>query len=275
MSLRSAGRAGRWLLAWALAMGVVAAAAPAWAQSSPDASPVAAGTVTVAAAADLVFALDELNAQVQAAHPGATVKVTTGASGNLFAQIRQGAPFDVFLSADMNFPRELVKAGAADETSLRAYAVGHLVLWTTKTNVPVQQGLAILTNAAVGRIALANPATAPYGRAAKAALTNAGLWEAVQPKLVLGENIAQTAQFVQTGNADAGLVSLSLVSAPKLAGVGVWWPVPETAHPRLEQGAILTARGATNGLARAYLAFLGSDTARVVLDRFGFRRPTP
>ncbi len=271
MSFLPVGKAGWRSLA--LALGVIAVAALSWSAAAVDATPSATGTITVAAAADLIFAFDELNAKFQAAHPGTTVKVTTGASGNLFAQIKQGAPFDVFLSADMNFPRELVKAGAADERSLATYAIGHLVLWTTKTNLPVRQGLAVLTNAAIGRIALANPATAPYGRAARAALTNAGLWDLVQPKLVLGDNIAQAAQFVQTGNADVGLVSLSLVSAPKLAGVGVWWPVPEEAYPRLEQGAILTARGATNDLARAYLTFLGSDIARVVLDRFGFRRP--
>ncbi len=271
MSFLPVGKAGWRSLA--LAFGVIAVAALSWSAAAVDTPPSATGTITVAAAADLIFALDELNAKFQAIHPGTAVKVTTGASGNLFAQIRQGAPFDVFLSADMNFPRELVKTGAADERSLASYAIGHLVLWTTKTNLPVRQGLAVLTNATIGRIALANPATAPYGRAARAALTNAGLWEAVQPKLVLGDNIAQTAQFVQTGNADVGLVSLSLVSAPKLAGVGVWWPVPEDAYPRLEQGVILTARGATNDLARAYLTFLGSDTARVVLDRFGFRRP--
>jgi molybdate transport system substrate-binding protein len=231
------------------------------------------GEIKVAAASDLTFVLEELNAAFRAAHADTTVKVTTGASGSLFAQLKQGAPFDVFLSADLNFPRELVKAGVAEEASLTTYAVGHLVLWTTKTNVSVTSGFAILTNPLVTRVAIANPATAPYGRAAKAALTHAGVWDAVQPKLVLGENIAQTAQFVQSGNVDAGLVGLSLVSAPKLAGVGTWWPVPESAHPRLEQGGVLTAHGATNELARAYLQFLRSEPARAIFDRFGFRLP--
>lgn len=232
-----------------------------------------AAEVRVAAAADLTFALEELKPVFAAERLGATLVVTTGSSGSLFAQIQNGAPFDVFLSADLEFPRRLAAAGAAEEASLRRYAVGHLVLWTTRTNVAVTNSLAVLTNAAVRRVAIANPATAPYGRAARAALTNAALWDAVQPKLVLGDNIAQTAQFVETGTVDAGLVGLSLVSAPRLQGKGTWWPLPDGAHPPLEQGAILTARGATNAAARAFLDFLGSENARAVLGRFGFRLP--
>jgi molybdate transport system substrate-binding protein len=173
----------------------------------------------------------------------------------------------------MEFPRRLAAAGAAEAASLRRYAIGHLVLWTTRTNVAVTNGLSVLTNEAVRRVAIANPATAPYGRAARAALTNAALWDAVQPKLVLGDNIAQTAQFVETGTVDAGLVGLALVSAPRLQGKGVWWPLPDGAHPPLEQGGILTARGATNAAARAFLDFLGTEKARAVLGRFGFRLP--
>lgn len=229
------------------------------------------GEVAVAAASDLVFVLEELNHAFSQTHPESSVRVSTGASGSLFAQLRQGAPFDVFLSADHEFPRELARLGLADTNTLFTYAIGHLVLWTTRTNVPVEQGLSILTNDAIRRVAIANPLTAPYGRAARAALTNAGVWPVVEPRLVIGENIAQTAQFVQTGAVDAGLVGLSLVTAPRLRGVGRWWPVPEATHPRLEQGGILTQRGATNETAKAYLDFLRSPAARVIFDRYGFR----
>jgi len=232
-----------------------------------------AGTVSIAAASDLVFCLEELNAHFQKRHPTAKIHISAGSSGNFFAQIQRGAPFDVFLSADMRYPRELARAGQADVTSLTPYAIGRIVLWTLKTNLSVTNGLSILTNATVRKFAIASPEHAPYGQAARAALLRAKLWDLLQPKIVLGENIAQAAQFVQTGNVDAGMVALSLVSAPKLKNVGMWWLVPETMHPRLEQGAVLTQRGATNALARSYLEFLQSKEARVLFDRFGFRLP--
>jgi len=230
--------------------------------------------VSIAAAGDLTFCLDELNAQFRKVHSNVTLTVTVGASGNFFAQIQRGAPFDVFLSADMNYPRELVRAGKADGKSLTRYAVGHIVLWTVKPHLVVTNGLGVLTNAGVRKIAIASPEHAPYGRAAKAALEKAGLWNALQSRIVIGENIAQTAQFVESGNVDAGIVALSLVSAPKLKGVGAWWPVPEELHPRLEQGAVLTRRAETNAAARVYLDFLRSDEARAVFNRFGFRLPS-
>ncbi|MEI9960048.1 MAG: molybdate ABC transporter substrate-binding protein [Limisphaerales bacterium] len=196
-----------------------------------------------------------------------------GSSGNFFAQIQRGAPFDVFLSADASYPQKLIESKTADAASLTPYAVGRLVLWTMNTNLLVTDGLNVLTNVSVRKIAIASPEHAPYGRAAKAALESVKLWEPLQPKIVLGENIAQTAQFVQTGNADAGLIALSLVSAPKLKNVGRWWLVPETLHPRLEQAAVLTMQGAENPDARAYLEFLRSPAARKVFDQFGFRLP--
>lgn len=233
----------------------------------------AAESVSIAAASDLVFCLEELGRAFTNAHPTVTLKTSTGASGNFFAQIKNGVPFDVFLSADMNYPRELIKAGAAEEGTLMQYAVGHLVLWTTRTNVSVTNGLASLRYPAIKRIAIANPEHAPYGRAARAALQHAGLWDALQPRLVLGENIAQTAQFVQSGNADAGIVGLSLVSSPRLKNVGRWIAVPPESHPPLEQGAVLTARAKGNAAAREFLKFLGTKHAREIFDAYGFRLP--
>ncbi len=233
----------------------------------------AAETVSIAAASDLVYCLDDLNAAFQKAHPDIALTSATGASGNIFAQIKNGAPFDIFLSADVNYPRELIKAGLADEKSLQPYAIGHLVIWTVREGVDLSAGLPALAAADLRKVAIANPEHAPYGRAAKAALENAKLWDTIKDKIVYGENIAQTAQFVETGNADAGIVALSLVLSPKLAKKGTWVEVPENAFPRLEQAAILTKKGAANPAAATYLEFLRSQEARAIFEKFGFRLP--
>jgi molybdate transport system substrate-binding protein len=234
-------------------------------------SSLRAEPLSVAAASDLVFCLEELNAVFREAHPGVALKSSTGASGSLFAQIQNGAPFDVFLSADIRYPRELIKAGLAEEKSLQIYAIGHLVVWTNTAGVDVSGGLKALTAPSVQKIAIANPEHAPYGRAAKAALEEAALWDKVKDRLVFGENIAQTAQFIETGNADAGIVALSLVMSPRLAKTGRWTPVPAEMSPRLEQAAVLTKRGRSNPTAARYLAFLASEEARAVFDRYGFQ----
>jgi molybdate transport system substrate-binding protein len=231
------------------------------------------GTLQIAAAADLVFCLDRLNAEFKKAHPGVDLKVSTGSSGNFFAQIQNGAPFDVFLSADMKYPRDLAKAGLADEKTLTQYAVGRIVLWTTWPDVDLSKGLESLRADKIRKFAIANPDHAPYGRAAKAALEHEKLWEAVQPKLVLGENIAQTAQFVQTGNAEAGIVALSLVLAPVNKGLGKYQEIPAAFYPPLEQGLIITKYGGANPLAAKYLEFLRSKEARAIFDEYGFRLP--
>ena len=152
--------------------------------------------------------------------------------------------------------------------------MGHLALWSTNPAVDPAKGLAVLTDPQVKKLAIANPEHAPYGRSAKAALQQAGLWDKLQDKIVLGENIAQTAQFVQSGNADAGLVAYSPASsAPKLAGVGRYWLLPEDAYPRQEQGVVITKHGAGNPLAARYLAFLASPAAHKVFEQYGFLLP--
>lgn len=233
------------------------------------ASPV----VHVAAASDLVFCMEDLNHQFTNANPHVSVKTSVGSSGSFFSQIRNGAPFDVFLSADMGYPEDLIKAGAADETSLFQYAVGGLALWTVKTNLALTNGLLALRDPAAKRIAIANPEHAPYGRAARAALHHAGIWDAVQPRLVFGENISQTAQFVQLGHADAGIVSLSLVMSPKLTNTGRWIEIAPESYPPLKQGGVLTRRGMKNQSARDYLKTLQSARAREIFDRHGLRLP--
>lgn len=235
-------------------------------------SPARAEEVSIAAASDLTRCLEELNAAFTKEHPDATLKVSNGSSGNFFAQIKNGAPFDVFLSADMSYPKQLADAGLADKNSITLYAVGRIVLWSTNKNIDITRGLDLLKDAdLIKKIAIANPDHAPYGRAAKAALEHFGLWESVQPRLVLGENISQTAQFVQTGNADVGFVALSLVLDPKQEKQPPYFLIPTDSYPPLEQGAVLTNAGAAKPLAKAYLEFLRGDVARKIFDRYGFR----
>ena len=231
--------------------------------------------VIVAAAADLTYCLEDLNAAFKKTHPEAEIKVSSGSSGNFATQIRNGAPFEVFLSADSGFPRDLVKAGLADEKSMAIYAVGRLVLWTAQPEVvDITRGLEILRkDEPVKKLAVANPDHAPYGRAAKQALEHDKLWEVVQPRIVLGENIAQTAQFVATGNADAGIVALSLVVAGKLSKIGKWQEIPADKYAPLEQAVVLTRKGLDNPLAKSYLDFLRTPEAREIFDRYGFRLP--
>jgi len=233
----------------------------------------ATGALTIAAASDLSLCLDELDGKFRQTHLDVDLKASTGSSGNFLAQIRNGAPFDVFLSADMSYPKELVRAGLADESSLTLYATGYIVLWTTNPAVDLSKGLAALSGDSIKKIAIANPDVAPYGRAAKAALQSAGVWDAVKSKLVLGENIAQTAQFVQSGNVDAGIVALSFVKAPTIAGSGHYFPIPENLYPTLEQGAVITAKGKDNPAAKQYIEFLRSAEARAVFDKYGFLLP--
>jgi molybdate transport system substrate-binding protein len=236
--------------------------------------PALARPLLVAAASDLGYCIDELVGAYRKTAPDVEPKVSLGASGNFFAQIRNGAPFAVFLSADMDYPRQLARLGAADGATLLPYAIGRLALWSLDPQVDPQRGLAALVgDARVKRLAIANPATAPYGRAAKAALERDGLWDKVQIKLVIGENIAQTAQFVQTGNAQAGIVSLATLQGSKLKGVGRHALLPMAGLAPIEQGAIVTKAGAANPHAAGFVRFLASNEARAILARNGFGLP--
>ncbi|HVW21084.1 MAG TPA: molybdate ABC transporter substrate-binding protein [Opitutaceae bacterium] len=233
----------------------------------------AAGRVGVAAAANLTYVLEPLDAAFARARPDVAVVPTLGSSGNLLAQIRNGAPFDLFLSADMDFPRKLIAAGGAEASSLRVFAIGKLALWTTRPEVGLESIAGAVRSARVRRLAVANPRTAPYGRAALEVLAKLGLSELAGPKLVTGENVTQAAEFVSTGNADAGFVALSLLLAPRLRGQGRWIEVPASLYSPIEQGAVLTRRGGANPAARSYLEFLSGPEAREIFGRFGYARP--
>jgi molybdate transport system substrate-binding protein len=227
-------------------------------------------SLAVAAAANLRPALETLARAFEAERPGVEVRVTFGASGTLHAQIVAGAPFDVFFSADRASPRALVAEGLAEREEV--YALGRLVLWVPNGS-PLdlaRDGLAALARPGVRRVAIPNPALAPYGRAAEAALRAGGVWEAVRPKLVLGESVAQTAQFAHSGAADAAFVPRSLALLPALAAAGRAVDVP---HPPVEQGAAVLARARDPALARAFLAFVRGEKGRALLAAAGYGLP--
>lgn len=231
-----------------------------------------AAALTIAAAADLRFALDEVLVPFRAARAGTRIDVIYGSSGKLATQIRNGAPFDLLLSADREFADALHRDGFAGGAP-RPYAVGRLAVWSTDASLGRLPLPDLVRHPRMQRLAIANPEHAPYGRRAMEALRSQGLWEAAQPKLVLGENIAQAAQFVQSGAAQAGIVALSLVLAPALAGQGAYTRVPEAWHSPLEQSMVVTRRAVDNPLAHAFVAHLESRAARATLARFGFALP--
>jgi molybdate transport system substrate-binding protein len=227
--------------------------------------------VRVAAAADLAFAFDDLAELVAEEHPDIELAVTYGSSGTFLQQIRNGAPFDLYLSADLEYPRRLVDDGLAADSDLFQYAVGRLVLWTPEGSaVDPAGGLSVLADPRVQRVSIANPEHAPYGQAAVAAMRSQGVYDAAAPKLVLGENVAQAAEFVQSGNADAGVVAMSLVLGAPLREVGRWAEVPLEDFPRLEQGGVVLASARDVEAARAVRDTVLSPAGRAVLDRYGF-----
>lgn len=255
-----------------LALGLVLPAAAAGAARAP--ADVGRRTLSVAVAASLKPAAEALGRGFEAEHPGVAVVLTTGASGALAAQIREGAPFDLLLSADRDYPARLVEAGLARAEDERVYALGGLVAWTPPgaTLDLERRGLAALADPAVRRVAIANPAVAPYGRAAERALEAAGVLDAVRGKLVLGTSVAQAAQFATTGAADAALLPRSLVSGPALSA-GRWWAIPRALAPPVEQSAVVVSGAREAELARAFLAWLGGEKGRAVLLKYGYGLP--
>lgn len=235
--------------------------------------PLRAEQIHVAAAADLRFAMDEIVALFRKAHPDAGVEVSYGSSGKFYAQIRNGAPFDLFFSADIELPEKLVKAGLASP-EVRPYALGRIVVWRPGSDAPPLT-LADLARPEIRRIAIANPKHAPYGMRAVEALTAAQVRDAVESRLVLGENIAQTAQFVQTGNADAGIIALSLALAPAFAGKGSYTLIPDTMHQPLRQGFVILRHGEDKALARTFADFFADADVRRIMSRYGFSMPAP
>jgi molybdate transport system substrate-binding protein len=230
--------------------------------------------LVVAAAADLSSALKDIGSSFEK-KTGIRLKLSFGASGALTQQIQNGAPFDVFFSADMDYPRQLIAANDADAASLYQYAVGKLVLWVpADSTLDVEhQGMNILLDPAVKKIAIANPQHAPYGRAAVAALKHAVLYDRVSDRIVMGENVSQAAQFAESGNAQAGFVALAHAKAPSMQGKGKYWEVPQDYYPPLAQGAVIVSRSTQKKEAQAFLDYLKTKEAADTLRGYGFTLP--
>ncbi len=236
-----------------------------------------AQTLRVAAASDLRWALEDLRAIYEKDHLGTKIAVTYGSSGNFHAQLLNQAPFDLFLSADVSYPENLVQRGFGLKDSLFIYGIGRVVLWVPNASpVKVEKlGLTALKQPIVKKIALANPKHAPYGRAAEAAIRKAGMWEELQDKLVLGENISQTAQFTQSGAADIGFIAFSLVIAGPMKDRGRWWMIPQEDHPLIEQGGVILTWAQDPVLARGFRDFMMSPSGLGIMQRYGFSRKAP
>jgi molybdate transport system substrate-binding protein len=268
------GRLFRRLLATALlSLAAHATTASAGSGSATDAKD-ASTTALVAAASDVTFALDEILADFRA-ETGFDVRVTYGSSGNFARQIEQGAPFDLFLSADESYVERLAQRGLTRDRGV-PYAIGRIVLYVPRGSPlapdPELRGLAKrLADGSAGRLAIANPEHAPYGRAAEQALRKLGLWEAVAPRLVLGENVAQAARFASSGNAEGGIIAYSVARAPALRDRGAFVLLAESLHDPLRQRMVLLSR-ASPAAVRLY-EHLQAPAARAVLVRYGFSLP--
>jgi molybdate transport system substrate-binding protein len=234
------------------------------------APPAETTTVKVAAAADLAFAFPDI-AILYEKTTGEKVVFSFGSTGLLERQIAEGAPFDAFASASASFADDAVKSGACLADSKASYATGRIVILAGSGAAKAPTALADLTDAAITKIAIANPEHAPYGRAAKQALERAGIWEQISPKIVYGENVQQTLQFAQSGNADAAIVALSLVTVLPEDGGARWTPIPDDLHERIDQVLVACAHGAAGPDAgRRFIAFVNSEAGRNILRRYGF-----
>lgn len=226
--------------------------------------------LNVAAAADLNFAFQEIATKYRQ-DTGNTLKLSFGSSGNFFAQIQNGAPFDLYFSADIDFPRKLEAAGLAEPGTLWKYATGKIVLWAPNgSKLDLAKGIEVLRDPSIKKISIANPRHAPYGRAAEAAMKKAGLYDAVATKLVLGENISQAAQFIDSGNADIGIIALSLATAPSMQTRGRYVEVSTALYPPIEQGTVVLSSSRKKATAKQFLDYLKRPESQFTLRKYGF-----
>lgn len=232
-----------------------------------------AGEITVAAASDLTFAFKDVAAKFHN-QSGNSVRLVYGSSGNFFSQIKNGAPYDMFFSADVDYPKKLEAAGLTEPDSIYEYASGRIVIWVpANSKLAIGKGLPVLLDPGIQKIAIANPLHAPYGRAAAAAMRHAGIYDQVENKLVLGENISQTAQFVASGNADAGIIALSLALAPAMKGRGRYFEIPSADYPPIVQAAVILKAARDKQAARQFLSFLKQPEGVALMERYGFELP--
>jgi molybdate transport system substrate-binding protein len=229
--------------------------------------------ITVAAAADLQFAMQDVAARFQK-ETGTSIKLISGSSGNFFQQIQNGAPFDMFFSANLDYPRKLEAAGLTEPGTFYQYATGKIVIWVPNdSKVDLSPGLQSLLNPGLKKIAIANPQHAPYGQAAVAAMKKEGVYEQVSGKLVLGENISQTASFVMSGSADAGIVALALALSPAMKEKGRYVEVPAADYPPIEQACVILKSSSQKNTARAFLDFIKTPAMADLFRSYGFAVP--
>jgi molybdate transport system substrate-binding protein len=229
--------------------------------------------ITIAAAADLQFVFQEVATHFQK-DSGHSVKTIFGSSGNFFAQVQNGAPFDIFFSADITYPQKLEAAGQAEPGTLYEYATGKIVLIVPKnSSLELKRGLIVLLDPQVKKVAIANPEHAPYGRAAVAALQHENLHEQLAPKFVMGENISQTASFVVSGSADAGIVALSLALAPAMQEKAKFVIIPDNEYPPIRQAAVILKSSQQKEIARQFMAYLKKPEIQSLLEKYGFAVP--
>lgn len=230
----------------------------------------AAQEITIAAAADLQFAMRDIAAQFQK-QTGRAVKITYGSSGNFYQQLQNGAPFDMFFSANVDYARKLDAAGLAEPGTLYPYATGKIVLWVPNgSKIDVGKGLASLLDPEVKKIAIANPQHAPYGQAAVAALKKENVYDKVSGKLVLGENISQAATFVASGAADAGILALALAVSPNMKDKGRYVEIPAEEYPPIEQACVILKSAKDKETARKFLEFVKTPTVKDIFRGYGF-----
>jgi len=241
--------------------------------------PARAADLRIAAASDLNFAIKEIIAQYER-ETGNRALLTLGSSGTFFTQISQGAPFDFYLSADRSYASQLLDMKLAEPGSLFNYGLGKIVIWVPKnSSIDVTKlGMQSFLQASIRKIAIANPAHAPYGRAAVAAMQHAGIYDRIKDKLVLGENISQTAEFVQSGAAQGGVLALSLAVSAPMRDTGKYWEIPLDMYPAIEQSAVILRHARESGnleAAQSFMKILKSQQARAILDRYGFMAARP
>lgn len=240
----------------------------------PNSKAQSGNDLTVAAAADLSSALKDIGDGFEK-NTSTHLKLSFGASGALTQQIENGAPFDVFFSADMDYPRQLVRDGQADGSTLYQYAIGKLVLWVPADSPldVAHKGMDVLLDPSVKKISIANPQHAPYGRAAVEALKHAGLYDRLADKIVIGENVSQAAQFAESGNAQAGFVALAHAIAPAMQGKGKYWEVPADYYAPLAQGVVVISRSPHKKETAQFLEYIKAKPAREIFQKYGFTLP--
>ncbi len=231
---------------------------------------ISAQRLSIAAAADLRYAMDEIVALYRKDNPSVQINVSYGSSGRFYQQISQGAPFEIFFSADMEYAQKLYEQKLTEGKPV-LYAYGYIVLWSSKTDV--SGGLQTLLSPTMRKIAIANPSHAPYGKRAVECLSHFGMLERIRPKLVYGENIAHAAQIIQSGNAEAGIIALSLALSPVMINQGSYYMIEEKTYSPLSQAYVIVKSRTPNAEASKFAAFISKPEARLILEHYGFKLP--